>query len=37
MIYADGKRYYSLNYAYRERFHKKTVKISLLAQIVMVH
>ncbi len=29
MIYADGKRYYSLNCAYRERFHKKTVKISL--------
>ena len=29
MIYADGKRYYSLNYAYRERFHRKTVKISL--------
>ncbi len=29
MIYNDGKPYYSLNAAYRERFGKKTVKISL--------
>lgn len=29
MIYNDGKPYYSLNTAYRERFGKKAVKISL--------
>lgn len=29
MIYSDGKPYYSLNSAYRERFGKKAVKVSL--------
>lgn len=29
MIYSDGKPYYSLNNAYRQKFGKKTVKISL--------
>ncbi|HIT88422.1 MAG TPA: TIGR01212 family radical SAM protein [Candidatus Coprocola pullicola] len=29
MIFPDGKPYYSLNYAYKNRFGKKTAKISL--------
>lgn len=29
MIYSDGKPYYSLNNAYRQKFGRKAVKISL--------